>query len=97
MRLSGKRLKCTNKDCRKEVIVPDEDLREGKLSCRECGLIYNVCNKEVERQGRTQKQAEGGQEESPFAQWNREYDFKTQQQKLQKLQLKEEAELAQAA
>jgi hypothetical protein len=90
MELSGKKLRCTNKSCKKEVVVPDNDLREGKLSCNECGLVYDVCNKESSFRDVGNKTEEA--EESPIAKWNREYDIKRAQAKLEKIRLAEEAE-----
>ena len=45
--LAGRELKCTNRNCRKKVVVPLDDLRVGKLSCNKCGLVYDVCLKEA--------------------------------------------------
>lgn len=43
-RLINKKIHCP--ECTKEVVVPKDDLQDGKLSCRECGYWLDVCTGE---------------------------------------------------
>jgi hypothetical protein len=95
MRLSGQKIRCTNTNCKKEVVVPDSDLQKGILSCKECGLTYDICTKKTSFKRAKADAAE--EEESPLTKWNRQYDLKKEQEKLEKLRLAQEAELANAA
>lgn len=95
MDLSGKKLRCVNKSCKKEVVVPDKDLRDGKLSCKECGLVYDVCNRESFFRNVDNKNK--ATEESPMAKWNREYNFKKQQERLEKIKLTDNFNLTKTA
>jgi hypothetical protein len=54
MRLMNKKIHCP--ECSKEVVVPEGDLKEGKLSCAECGYWVDVC---TGGKGYAKKTAEG--------------------------------------
>jgi len=97
MELSGKKIQCANSDCKKKVVVPDSDLIEGKLTCSECGLQYDVCTGTSKFKKVSRPEKPEVKQESPLTKWNREYELNKTQKKLEKLRLAEEAKLANSA